>query len=182
MKDGLLEASKLDNTGLYHLEEAELERYLRVSRKVEWSDRAALRRILILDDDWRYAESLRLHVERDGRLEARVASWGKDAVALLHGYKPHLALLGWIAPDDRRTLVLDVLGMRTIRKQTRLLAYGGNTTRATVREEGDVDLEALGIRRVLSKARGQAELVQACYPELLLDPAPPGPRSSSSSC
>jgi hypothetical protein len=167
---GLLAAVKLDNTGVYHVEEAELERYLRASRKEELSDRAALRRILIIEDDLRYAESLQLHLERDGRLDARIASWGKDAVALLHGYKPHLALLGWREPDDRLELIVEVLGLRTIKAQTRLLAYGGNTTRTTLNEERDPGLEALGIGSLLSKAQGQGELVLACYPALLLDP------------
>lgn len=170
LKDGLIQAVRLENTGLYHLEEAELERYLRRTRKWELSERGPSRRVLIIDDDARYAETLRLQLQRDDRIEARVSSWGKDAIALLHEYKPHLCLLGWRAPDPRLSLVVDVLGMRGVKRQTRLLAYGGNTTRVAWGEEPDDELGVIGIKSLFSKARGAGELAQACYAELSLEP------------
>lgn len=170
LKDGLIAAVRYENTGLFHLEEAELERYLRRSRKFELSDLGPSRRVLIVDDDLRYAETLRLQLQRDDRVQARVATWGRDAVALLHDYKPHLCLLGWRPPDERLSVVVDVLGMRGLKRQTRLLAYGGNTTRAYWGEETDHLLEGLGLKGLFSKARGPGELARACYGELSLDP------------
>ena len=169
-KDGLIVASKLENTGVYHLSEAELDRYLRRSRKLDLSEFAPIRRVLIVDEDLRYAESLRLFLQRDRRVEARLATWGKDAVALLHEYKPHLCLLGWRAPDDRVSRVLDALRLRGVQRSTRLLAYGGNTTMVGLDEDADGLLESVGIPALLSKARGTGALVEACYPVLGLEP------------
>jgi len=176
VKDGLLAAVRLENTGVIHVEEAELGRYLRASRKMDLSEFVPMRRILILDDDVRFAEALRLHLERDARLEARIASWGRDAVTLLHENKPNLVLLGIGAAGDRVDLVLDVLGMRGVRKATRVLAYGGNTTRAEWEEDWAERLKALGISAPLSKARGTGELAKACSAALGLEPTAPPSR------
>jgi hypothetical protein len=169
-KDGLIMARRLENTGVYHIDEGELERYLRLSRNRDLSERAPLRRILIVEDDVRFAESIRLDVERDATLGARAVTWGKDAVGLLHTYKPHLCLLGWRAPDDQMRLVVEVLGMRGVQRQTRMLAYGGNTTRVEKAPEPDVLLKSLGIASLYSKALGLRELVGQCYLKLGLEP------------
>jgi hypothetical protein len=176
VKDGLLVAVRLANTGVIHVDEEELRRYLRASRKLDLADFRPIRRILILDDDVRFAEALRLHLERDTRLEARIASWGRDAVTLLNESKPNLVLLGIGAASERADLVLEVLGLRGFRKSTRVLAYGGNTTRAEWDEDWSERLRALGVGAPLSKARGTGDLARACVEALGLEPSAPPSR------
>jgi hypothetical protein len=179
LKDGLILGRRLDHTGVEHIDEAELNRYLKRSRNLDLSDLGPLRRILIIDDDPQYAESLLLVLKRDARIDSRTATWGKDAIGLLHAYKPHLCLLGWPVPPDSLELTVEVLGMRGIKEQTRVLVYGSSATREDPREDVAEGMRSFGVSRVYSKARGVKDLVAECYAALGLDEASAPPRKKA---
>ena len=55
IKDGLLQAQLLQNTGEYHLSYEELDRYMRRTRSMPLTTGVRKRRVLIIDDEINFA-------------------------------------------------------------------------------------------------------------------------------
>jgi hypothetical protein len=170
IREGLLRAEVFQNTGLYHVEAEELRRYMRHTRRQDVSSMTYRRKVLILDDDVCYADSLRLELGRDARLEVRSATWSRDGVTAVRTLSPHLCLLGWKAPDVLVEEVVGILSAPEKRLRTRTLIYASNTLLALA---GDDPLknrvEALGSGAWVSKAQGMRTLVVRVYALLALE-------------
>jgi len=90
VRDGLLRASRLQNTGDVHVSEADLADWVRRSRPRDLPGRPRRKKVLILGDDLLLTGTLKLEFQRDGRLDVKSTSWGKDAVLLIHHYNADL--------------------------------------------------------------------------------------------
>ncbi len=57
------------------------------------------KRILVIDDEYRFATLLKLNLEKTGTYEVRTEKEGKKGLAAAQAFKPDLILLDLIMPD-----------------------------------------------------------------------------------
>jgi CheY-like chemotaxis protein len=170
IKDGLLQGQLLQNTGQWHISEEELTLYLRRSRNTTLSTGPRKRRILIIDDEINFANIMKLELERDPRLEAKFATWGKDGVKMAESYAPDLCLVDFMLPDITGDEVLAALHQQRDLKNTKMVVYSAHT-RDAIRANPNLEmrLQALGAGEFLSKSAGMRALIAKVYDLLGLE-------------
>jgi CheY-like chemotaxis protein len=170
IKDGLLRADFLQNTGEYQVTSDELTLYLRRSRRVDLPVTSRKRKILIIDDEINFANIMKLELERDPRIEAKFATWGKDGVTMAESYVPDLCLIDFMLPDITGDQVLAALReIKQVRK-ARMVVYSAHT-RDAIRQNPNLEarLNELGADEFLSKSAGMRALIVKVYEILGLD-------------
>jgi CheY-like chemotaxis protein len=171
IKDGLIQAELRQNTGQHHIPQAELDLYLRRSRKTPLSEAGPRRRrVLIIDDEINFANIMKLELERDPRLEAKFATWGRDGVTMAETYQPDLCLIDFMLPDITGDQVLAALREMKSLKRTRMVVYSAHT-RDAIRQHPHLEsrLAALGADDFISKSAGMRALIGKVYELLGLD-------------
>ena len=166
IKDGLLQAEMLQNTGEYHLPDKELDLYLRRSRNTSLTPGVRKRRVLIIDDEINFANIMKLELERDSRIEAKFATWGKDGVMMAESYKPDLCLIDFMLPDITGDDVLAAIQSHRDRRM-RMVVYSAHT-REAIKQHPNLEarLMELGADEFLSKSAGMRALIAKVF-ELL---------------
>lgn len=165
IKDGFLLAERLQNTGEYHIQPQDLLAYIRQTRKgTDPGVSKRRRRVLIIDDEINYANILKLELERDPRIEAKFATWGRDGIRVAEKFLPEVCLVDFMLPDIRGD---EVLGeMRKLRElhQTKMIVYSAHT-REAIRENPNLEqrLQDLGADEFLSKSGGMRQLIIRVY-------------------
>jgi CheY-like chemotaxis protein len=170
IKDGLLRAEFHQNTGEYHVDSADLTDYLKRARHMLPSAGSRKRRILIIDDEINFANIMKIELERDPRLEAKFATWGKDGVKMAESYEPDLCLIDFMLPDITGDEVLAALRRLKNLKKTRMVVYSAHT-REALRQHPNLEarLEELGADEFLSKSGGMRSILVRVYGMLGLD-------------
>ena len=167
IKDGLLQGELLQNTGHWHISEDVLTLYMRHSRNTALSTGPRKKRILIIDDEINFANIMKLELERDPRLEAKFATWGKDGVRMAESYEPDLCLVDFMLPDITGDEVLAALHQQRDLKNTKMVVYSAHTREAIKQNPNlELRLQALGAGEFLSKSSGMRALILKVY-ELL---------------
>ena len=163
IKDGLLQAQFLQNTGEYHLANAELDLYLRRSRNTPLLSGMRKRRVLIIDDEINFANIMKLELERDSRIEAKFATWGRDGVMMAESYKPDLCLIDFMLPDITGDDVLEAIQMHRDRR-TKMVVYSAHT-REAIKQHPNLEarLMELGADEFLSKSAGMRALITKVF-------------------
>ena len=171
IKDGLLQAQFLQNTGEYHLAHSELDLYMRRSRNVSLAGGSRKRRVLIIDDEINFANIMKLELERDARIEAKFATWGKDGVVMAETYKPDLCLIDFMLPDITGDEVMAAIHSHRDRRM-KMVVYSAHT-RDAIRQHPNLEarLTELGADEFLSKSAGMRALITKVYELLSLEPA-----------
>lgn len=166
IKDGLLQAQFLQNTGEYHLADRELDLYLRRSRNTPLTTGLRKRRVLIIDDEINFANIMKLELERDPRIEAKFATWGKDGVMMAESYKPDLCLIDFMLPDITGDDVLAAIQSHRDRRM-KMVVYSAHT-REAIKQHPNLEtrLMELGADEFLSKTAGMRALISKVF-ELL---------------
>ena len=166
IKDGLLQAQLLQNTGEYHLDGRELDLYLRRSRNTTLNTGTRKRRVLIIDDEINFANIMKLELERDSRIEAKFATWGRDGVMMAENYKPDLCLIDFMLPDITGDDVLAAIQSHRDRKM-KMVVYSAHT-RDAIQQHPNLEarLMELGADEFLSKSAGMRALISKVF-ELL---------------
>lgn len=166
IKDGLLQAQMLQNTGEYHLADRELDLYMRRSRNVPLNTGLRKRRVLIIDDEINFANIMKLELERDPRIEAKFATWGKDGVMMAESYKPDLCLIDFMLPDITGDDVLAAIQSHRDRRM-KMVVYSAHT-REAIKQHPNLEarLIELGADEFLSKTAGMRALISKVF-ELL---------------
>ncbi len=170
IKDGLLRADLHQNTGEYSVDSMDLTDYLRRSRHMLPSSGTRKRKVLIIDDEINFANIMKIELERDPRIEAKFATWGKDGVMMAENYAPDLCLIDFMLPDITGDQVLAALrDLRNLRK-TKMVVYSAHT-REAIRQHPNLEarLAELGADEFLSKSGGMRALIVKCYQMLGLD-------------
>jgi CheY-like chemotaxis protein len=167
IKDGLIQAQMLQNTGQWMITEDELTLYMRRSRNTGLPMGPKKRRVLIIDDEINFANIMKLELERDPRIEAKFATWGKDGVKMAENYSPDLCLVDFMLPDITGDEVLAALHQQRDLRNTKMVVYSAHT-RDAIRQNPNLEsrLEALGAGEFLSKSAGMRALIAKVY-ELL---------------
>ena len=166
IKDGLLQAQLLQNTGEYHLSNGELDLYFRRSRNTPLLSGLRKRRVLIIDDEINFANIMKLELERDPRIEAKFATWGKDGVMMAESYKPDLCLIDFMLPDITGDDVLASIQSHRDRRM-KMVVYSAHT-REAIKQHPNLEarLLELGADEFLSKSAGMRTLILKVF-ELL---------------
>ena len=167
IKDGLLQAQLLQNTGEYHVSHEELDHYMRRSRNIPLSSGIRKRRVLIIDDEINFANILKLELERDPKLEAKFATWGRDGVLMAETFEPDLCLIDFMLPDITGDEVLTALRNIKGLRRTKMVVYSAHT-REAIRQHPNLEarLAELGADEFMSKSAGLRALISKVY-ELL---------------
>ena len=170
IKDGLLQAQMLQNTGQWMITEEELNLYMRRSRNTSLPMGPKKRRVLIIDDEINFANIMKLELERDPRIEAKFATWGKDGVKMAESYAPDLCLVDFMLPDITGDEVLAALHQQRDLKNTKMVVYSAHT-RDAIRQNPNLEerLGALGAGDFLSKSAGMRALIAKVYDLLGLE-------------
>ena len=82
VQDGLLAGRLLQNVGTYQVRHQDLMSYLKRRGKNDSLQKSVRRKILIIDDEINFANIMKIELERDPRIEAKFATWGRDGVRL----------------------------------------------------------------------------------------------------
>ncbi|OHB77318.1 MAG: hypothetical protein A2Z34_00265, partial [Planctomycetes bacterium RBG_16_59_8] len=128
---GMLTAEKLQNTGDYIIRHADLMNYMRRDRKDAFSlEGVDKKRILIVDDEFNYANIMKLQLERDKRLDVKIATGGNDALLLARPFRPDLILLDFMLPDITGEKVLEAIRKEQFAKYIKVLVYSAHTKEA----------------------------------------------------
>ena len=166
IKDGLLQAQFLQNTGEYHLPAKELDLYLRRSRNIPLATGIRKRRVLIIDDEINFANIMKLELERDPRIEAKFATWGRDGVMMAENYKPDLCLIDFMLPDITGDDVMEAIQSHRDRRM-KMVVYSAHTREAIKMHPNlEARLMELGADEFLSKSAGMRALIAKVF-ELL---------------
>jgi CheY-like chemotaxis protein len=170
IKDGLLQAQFFQNTGEHQVSADELTVYLRRSRNAALPSGPRKRRILIIDDEINFANIMKLELERDPRLEAKFATWGKDGVTMAETYSPDLCLIDFMLPDITGDEVLAALRELKQLKKAKMVIYSAHT-REAIKQNPNLEarLNELGADEFLSKSAGMRALIVRVYELLGLD-------------
>ncbi len=173
IKDGLLLADLLQNTGEYYIKASDLQDYIQRTRKNPESGMpvpAVRKRILIIDDEINFANIMKLELERDPRLEAKFATWGKDGLMVAQQYQPDLVLVDFMLPDLTGDVVLEELHRLRTSQMAKVIVYSAHT-REAIKANPNLErrLEQLGAEEFLSKSGGMRALIVKVYEYLGLD-------------
>ncbi len=167
IKDGMLRAELMQNTGAHQISAGDLDLYLRRTRNVPLNPVGRKKRILIIDDEINFANILKLELERDPKLEAKFATWGRDGILMAGSFEPDLCLIDFMLPDITGDEVLTAL--RNIRelRRTKMVVYSAHT-REAIRQHPNLEarLAELGADEFMSKSAGLRALTSKVY-ELL---------------
>lgn len=170
IKDGLLRASLFQNTGEYTIDGLDLTDYMKRSRHTVLPAGPRKRKVLIIDDEINFANIMKLELERDPRIEAKFATWGKDGVMMAENYAPDLCLIDFMLPDITGDAVLEALRKLKSLRKAKMVVYSAHT-RDAIKAHPNLQarLEELGADEFLSKSAGMRALIIRVYELLGLD-------------
>lgn len=147
-----------ENTGMFMIDAKALENYIKAhSHGSADGDR---KRVLIVDDEINFGNLLKLDLQRDKRIIAKFATWGRDGVRLAQEFQPHLILLDFMLPDTTGEGVLQELHELQVTAGTKVIVYSAHAE-AVVRDDPKLSerLRALGADGFLTKTIGLKRLV-----------------------
>ena len=170
IKDGLLRAESLKKTGEYQVSAQDIADYMKRSSRDTLPSAGRKKKILIIDDEINFAKIMKLELERDPRIEARFATWGKEGVQMAESYGPDLCLIDFMLPDITGDEVLAALHQHRNLRRAKMVVYSAHT-RDAIRQEPNLEnrLEKLGADEFLSKSDGMRAVIQKCYEVLGMD-------------
>ena len=172
IQDGVLKAESLEETGEYRIRSQDLMEYVTRSGRSSVTSSLRKQKVLIIDDEINFANIMKLELERDPRIEAKFATWGKDGVMMAESYGPDLCLIDFMLPDITGADVLAELNKQRKLKNTKMVVYSAHT-RDAIRQHPNLEerLAQLGADEFLSKSAGMRALIQKCFTMLGIEPA-----------
>ena len=104
IEDGLLLARRQQNTGEYAVHSEELARWVKRSRRAGRLGQVKKKKVLLLSEDMLFSGTLKLELGRHEHIDARWATWGKDAILMVNHYRADLILVDLspskVPPDE----------------------------------------------------------------------------------
>ena len=170
IKDGLVAARVLPETGDYRIAAEELARYVRRTRHADPFGHQRKRKVLILGEDLLFAGTLKLELQRDPRMDVRYASWGPDAALMVNHYGANLFVVDLTPSKAVPDEVLAAIGTQRASARGAAVAYY-----AMAEEELDAHplvrsrLVALCPEGAISKVKGLRALTIECFRALGLE-------------
>ena len=155
---GVLLGVVSENTGMFTIDAAALEAYVKAhAHGPADGDR---KRVLIVDDEINFGNLLKLDLQRDKRIVAKFATWGRDGIRLAQEFQPHLILLDFMLPDTTGEGVLRELHDLQATNGTKVIVYSAHAE-TVVRDDPKLSerLKALGADGFITKTIGLKKLV-----------------------
>ena len=170
VQDGLIAAVTLQKSGELRIAADELARYVRRSRHADPFGHQKKRKVLILGEDLLFAGTLKLELQRDPRMDVRYASWGKDALLMVHHYGANLFVVDLTPSEAIPDEVLAAVHEQRAEHRSPIVAYYAMPDEALgdnpiVRDR----LKALAPEESVSKTKGLRALTILCFQALGLD-------------
>jgi hypothetical protein len=170
IRDGLLAARLMQNTGDYQIAADELARYVRRTRHADPFGHQRKRKVLILGEDLLFAGTLKLELQRDPRMDVRYASWGPDATLMVNHYGANLFVVDLTPSKAVPDEVLAAIGTQRASARGAAVAYYTMADEALdahplVRSR----LAALCPEAAVSKMKGLRTLTIECFRALGLE-------------
>jgi PleD family two-component response regulator len=165
IKDGLIAAKAFQNTGEVHVAADELARYVRRTRHADPFGHQKKRKILLLGEDLLFAGTLKLELQRDPRMDVRYASWGKDALLMVHHYNANLFVVDLTPSKAVPDEVLAAIHSQRAETRSPIIAYSSNPDDPLVQQS----LKSLAPEQSISKSRGLRAVTILCFQALGLD-------------
>jgi CheY-like chemotaxis protein len=168
--NGQLGGGLSDSSGVFLIDPKSLEAYLKTLSHAPAGDER--RRVLIVDDEINFGNLLKLDLQRDRRVVARFATWGRDGVRMAREFRPHVLLLDFMLPETTGEEVLKELQELHRTGRTRVIVYSAHSARIVEQDPGlRQRLAALGADEFISKDVGLRSLVRRVKEVLGLEPA-----------
>lgn len=170
IQDGLLPARLFHNTGEWHVEAADLARYVKRTRHADPFGHQKKKKVLILGEDLLFAGTLKMELQRDSRMDVRYASWGKDAVLMVNHYGADLFVVDLTPSQAVPDEVLSAVNVQRASGRKSAVAYFAQPEESLdshplVRSR----LTSLSPEGFLSKTKGLTALSRLCLKVLGLD-------------
>lgn len=155
IKDGILQGNLNRKTGEWTIDGPDLQAYLVRTQRILDKDGPRKHRVLIIDDEINFANLMKLELERDRRIEAKFATWGKDGIKLAKSFEPDLCLIDFMLPDTTGDEVLAALRKQPGGQKRRMIVYSAHT-RDAIQANPDLEarLQGLGADEFMSKSGG----------------------------
>ena len=169
--DGVLRAETLQGSGQYNIRSQDLMEYVTRSRRDQVADTLRKQRVLIIDDEINFANIMKLELERDPRIEAKFATWGKDGIKLAKSFEPDLCLIDFMLPDTTGDEVLAAIHKQQKGgRRCKTIVYSAHT-REAIQDNPNLEarLESLGADEFMSKSGGMRHLTIRVFELLELD-------------
>ncbi len=120
---GEIQATIAENLADYVIHEDEIKRFgLSITRSFSMEKK----RVLIIEDEINFANLMKLELSRDPRVDSRFATWGKDGIALVKTFKPHVLVVDFMLPDMKATDVLNSLESENILEGIKVIVYSAH--------------------------------------------------------
>lgn len=165
IESGVIPAELSQNIGDYLIKHDDLMAYAKfVAGKKSTAEIITTKKVLIIDDEFNFANIMKLEFERDARFEGKIATYGKDGILLAKKFCPDVILIDFMLPDITGEKVLEEL--RNIRqtRNTKVIVYSTHTEEAIKRIPNLLErLNSLGADQFISKSNGMKPLVAKVY-------------------
>jgi CheY-like chemotaxis protein len=165
IEGGLLPAEYQQNVGTFVIRENHLEAYLKAINHKQAPPQT--RKVLIIDDEINFGNLLKMDLQRDSRIHAKFATWGKDGLTLARTFQPDLILLDFMLPDVTGEEILRGLQECCQKKGAKILVYSAHTREAVQNNPGLRErLAVLGVDAIIDKTQGLKALTKRVYEEI----------------
>jgi hypothetical protein len=173
IQDGLVAAVLVDSSGDFVIADDELARFVRRTRHADPFGHQKKHKVLILGEDLLFAGTLKMELQRDPRMDARYAAWGKDALLMVRHYEASLFVVDLApsraVPDD---LFAEIVAARAGSRAAAVAYYSMASEFLDSYPAVKHRLAALAPDAHLSKAQGLRALTLECLRALGLDTFP----------
>jgi hypothetical protein len=171
VRDGMVTVVWSRQSGELRIPADELARYVRRSRHAEVFGHDKKRKVLILGEDLLFAGTLKLELQRDPRMDVRYASWGRDALLMVHHYGANLLVVD-VTPSNAipDEVLAAVAGSRASGESVAVAYYAMPDEQLDAHPAVQARLAALGPVGAVSKTKGLRALTIESFKALGLEP------------
>jgi response regulator RpfG family c-di-GMP phosphodiesterase len=167
IRDHMLAAKFLHNTGDYLIDAEELRRYMKRTRGTDVIAKRRKRKVLVIDDDPRFGETVRLELGRDPRVEVKYVSWGKDGLMVARNYAPDLCILELVPPSPQSDEIIAAINKHRESGKVGLVVTSPVPPELVLQKpELDARLKGLHADAFVPKAGGTRPLIVAAFRHL----------------
>lgn len=167
---GILMAERSQNTGAYLISHEHLIQYMKLINDTTTLKGSERKRVLVIDDEVRFAELVKLQLEMDKRLEVKTATNGKDGLRYIEQFVPHLLLLDFMLPDINGDQVIQAVSRMRKAPKPKIIVYSAHAAEI-VQKMPDLEqrLTSMGADEFISKQDGTKALMRRVYEMLGLE-------------
>lgn len=132
------------------------------------------KRILVIDDESKFTNLLRLNLEKTGKYEVREVNQGRKGAAAAREFKPDLIILDVIMPDLAGGEVAEKIKADPNLRNVPIIFLTASVAKKEIGEDGGMRGGLFFVPKPITMAK-----LEACI-EKFLPPSPPEPQAADS--